>query len=63
VVGAVVEQPTSYRYRFHCPSCDVRGAEYNTEAEAQQDGLYHEHEWHPRVYTVEQVGVYENDLS
>jgi hypothetical protein len=56
VVGATVEEPTSYKYRFHCASCDTRGADHSAEADAQKEGLDHEHEWHPRVFTVEQIG-------
>jgi hypothetical protein len=34
----------------------VRGADHPTPEEAQREGLDHEHEWHPRVFTIEQIG-------
>jgi hypothetical protein len=58
-MGATVEQPTSYRYRFYCPACEVRGSDHDSEDGAQREGLEHEMQWHPRVYTVEQVGSYD----
>jgi len=58
-LGATVEEPTSYKYRYHCATCDVRGADHATDAEAQREGLDHEHQVHPRVYTVEQIGSYD----
>ena len=58
-MGATVEQPTSYKFRFYCRTCDVRGSSHDAEYDAQSEGLSHEMEYHARVYTVEQVGSYD----
>ena len=51
---ATIAQPTRYQYRYHCGSCDVSGLWFESGAEAQDDGLFHEHSVHPRVFTIEQ---------
>jgi hypothetical protein len=58
-MGATVEPYTRYQYRFDCASCGMQGQLFDTEQEAQSDGLAHEHSYHPRVYTIEQVGAYD----
>jgi hypothetical protein len=58
-LGATVQPYTRYRYRFACGSCGVEGQLFDTEHEAQSDGLSHEQSYHPRLYTVQAVGTYD----
>jgi len=58
-LGATVVPTTRTVYRYKCASCDVVGQFWDSEGEAQSDGLQHEHSVHPRVYTVEAVGTYD----
>jgi hypothetical protein len=58
-LGATVAPPTRYVYRYRCASCDVVGQFWDSESDAQSDGMQHEHSMHPRVYTVEAVGTHD----
>ena len=57
-LGATVTPTTRYQYRFVCDTCGVTGQAYDSEGQAQNEGLTHEREWHPRVYRIEAVGAY-----
>ena len=57
--GATVQQPTRYVYRYRCNSCGDVGQNWDSEGEAQSDGLHHEQSQHPRLYSVEAVGTYD----
>jgi hypothetical protein len=58
-LGATVSPPTRYQYRYQCVQCGTTGQLWDSEGDAQSDGLSHEHSVHPRVYTVEAVGTYD----
>jgi hypothetical protein len=58
-MGATVQPPTRYVYRYRCNSCGAVGQNWDSESEAQSDGLQHEQSMHPRVYTVEAVGTHD----
>jgi hypothetical protein len=58
-MGATVQPPTRYVYRYRCNSCGAVGQNWDSESEAQSDGLQHEQSMHPRLYTVEAVGTHD----
>lgn len=57
-LGATVEPPTRQQYRYNCDSCNMTGQWFDSESDAQSEGLAHEHSYHPRVYTIQQAGAY-----
>jgi hypothetical protein len=56
-LGATVLPSTRHVYRYRCASCGTVGQFWDSESDAQNDGLHHERSEHPRLYTVEAVGT------